>query len=286
MYQEQIPETQKMLTFVLQKIQKQVNPDSKMLLFYQLVNGLLHCPTGQTEGINSVVYALLESRYKVNDFKADLERYIALKKNDAFGMSIISKGGNNSQNVHLISFYRDQLKDELGLSPAISSYQERIGICGQDPFLGNKWNVVQVFYDLVSPACLISWVMSKTETHQDRQDDFDLRQLRHKNLSAEEHEKEILKLRVKTSLNHQNRNFTIGKISEYLYGNGLISDHENDERWKLYFTADPLFDDFALLTCNGAKQILIHMGFLINEAERIHNTNNNNNFDNRNVITD
>jgi hypothetical protein len=288
MYQEQIPETQKMLTFVLQKIQEQADSDTKMLLFYQLVNGLLHCPTGQTEGINSVVYAMLENTYKTSDFKTDLEHYLALKKNDAFVTTILSIGGENSQNVHLISFYRDQLKDELGLNAAIDSYHERMGIFGQDPFSGNQWNVVQVFYDLVSPARLIDWAMSKTETDQDRQDDFDLRQLSYKNLSAEEKTKEILRLRTKTKLNRQNRNFTIGNIAAYLYGENLISDNEQDKRWKNYFTADPINDDFALLTRKGAEAILIHTGFLMDDTPQIYNqnNNNNNNFDNKDVITD
>ncbi|MDP1975794.1 MAG: hypothetical protein Q8K37_07485, partial [Alphaproteobacteria bacterium] len=170
MYKSQIPETQKALTFIMERINHTIDPDAKMLLFNLLVNGLLHCPTGQSEGINAVAYALLENGYQTNNFKDNLKRLLAVKKNGHFTTAILTKAANNSQNVHLISSYRDQLKDELGLNAAITSYQERMGTMGQDPFAGNKWNAAQTFYGLVSPDRLIDWVMQASETIQDAQD--------------------------------------------------------------------------------------------------------------------
>lgn len=267
MYEALIPETQKALTFIMERIKNTIDPDAKMLLFNLLVNGLLHCPTGQSEGINSVAYALLEGGYQTNNFKDNLKRFLAIKKNVNFTTAILAKAAENSQNVHLISKYRDELKEELGLTSAIASYQERMGVLGQDPFAGNKWNVVQVFYDLVSSNRLIDWIMQLSESKQDRKDDLTLRKIGSQNLSPEIRERETNRLRYKTRENKQFRPFTTGAIAEYLYSQKLISDKENDDRWKKYFTADPVIDDFAVLTRDDAKEILIHEGFLIDDSK-------------------
>ncbi|MDP1723358.1 MAG: hypothetical protein Q8L85_01480, partial [Alphaproteobacteria bacterium] len=286
MYEAQIPETQKALTFVMDRINHTVDPDAKMLLFNLLVNGLLHCPTGQAEGINSVAYALSENGYQTNNFKDNLKRFLSVKKNAHFTTAILAKAAENSQNVHLISSYRDQLKDELGLNAAIASYEERMGTMGQDPFAGNKWNVVQTFYGLVSPDRLIDWVMQASETRQDADDLREELGISGKNLSPADREKEILRLRAKTRQNRQFRPFTTGSIAEYLYLQGLISDDENNTKWQKYFTADPLDTEGApaILTRDGAKAILIHEGFLIDDSiknEMIvdHNFNNWNSID-------
>jgi hypothetical protein len=267
MYEAQIPEAQKALTFIMERIRDTIDPDAKMLLFNLLVNGLLHCPTGQTEGINSVAYALSEGGYQTNNFKDNLKRFLAVKKNANFTTAILAKGADNSQNVHLISEYRDELKEDLGLNAAISSYHERMGILGQDPFSGNKWNVVQVFYDIASPNRLIDWVMQSAETKKDREDEKNLRDIAGQKLSPTEHSKAVNPLRTQIHQNHQFRPFTTGSIAEYLYTQKLITDDESDESWKKYFTADPLMDDFAILTRDGAKAILIHEGFLIEEPK-------------------
>ncbi|MDP3533420.1 MAG: leucine-rich repeat domain-containing protein, partial [Alphaproteobacteria bacterium] len=306
MYEAQIPETQKALTFIMDRINHTIDPDAKMLLFNLLVNGLLHCPTGQAEGINAVAYAISENGYQTNNFKDNLKHFLAVKKNAHFTTAILAKAAENSQNVHLISSYRDQLKDELGLNAAIASYQERMGATGQDPFAGNKWNVVEVFYGLVSPDRLIDWVMQSSETNQDAQDLREELGIGGKDLSPADREKEILRLRTKTRQNRQFRPFTTGSIVEYLYLQGLISDDENDTKWQKYFTADPLDTDGApaVLTRDGEKAILIHEGFLIDDSlkdemivdhnaeksdsidDNIPDENNSNNFINWNSIDD
>ncbi|MDP1975877.1 MAG: leucine-rich repeat domain-containing protein, partial [Alphaproteobacteria bacterium] len=156
MYPEQISDTQKSLTFNFKSILNEEDLDVKALQFIRLVGGLLHCATGQSEGNNAVNYAA-QGQYYTNDFKYNLKRFLAAKKNEYFTASILVKGFNNSQNVHLISKYRDALKPILGLSTAITSFYERIGNNQQqDVFYGNKWNVLQTFYDLVTPDLLIN----------------------------------------------------------------------------------------------------------------------------------
>lgn len=264
MYKDQIPETQEALTFIMERIKNTTDPDAKMLLFNLLVNGLLHCPTGQAEGINAVAYALSDDGYQTNNFKDNLRRFLAIKKNASFTTAILAKAAENSQNVHLISTYRDQLKEDLGLTSAIASYQERMGAMGQDPFAGNKWNVVQVFYDLINPNRLIDWVMQASQTKNDLKNS-ELYLRTDVNTSTRE------QLKAKIEQNKQFHPFTVSNITTYLHNNGLLS---NKDDWKKYFTADPVefFDSkndasIAVLTRKGAKAILIHEGFLIKEPK-------------------
>ncbi|MCA0369938.1 MAG: leucine-rich repeat domain-containing protein [Proteobacteria bacterium] len=170
MYADQIPETKKALTYILDKIVGTQDHDLQAIWYTQLVIGLLHCPTGQAEGITAVAYGMLEGAARGSSFKSTMENILALKKNTAFTQAILSKTGGNTQNNHFISTYREKLKEELGLSAAIASFDERVGTMGADPFQGNRWNAARVYYDLVTPQRLHSWVAAHTQTEGDRWD--------------------------------------------------------------------------------------------------------------------
>lgn len=92
----------------------------------------------------------------------------------------------------------------------------------ENPFAGNKWNVVQVFYDLVSPNRLIDWMMQASETKQDREDANSELMIGSQKLLPEDREKEVNRLRSKTRENKQFRPFTTGAIAEYLRTNQSV----------------------------------------------------------------
>jgi hypothetical protein len=54
----------------------------------------------------------------------------------------------------------------LGLSNVLE-YRERMGTFGTDPFNGNENNVLQVFYELVTPGRMASWLSEKIQTRKD-----------------------------------------------------------------------------------------------------------------------
>ena len=136
-------------------------------LFLLLVNGLLHCPTGQKEGIDTVILALLENKTeRAVNFEAVIDRTIAIKKSAFFKTAILTKGADNTQNVHLISTYEQRLKEELGLSNVLD-YREKMGIMGGDPFNNNPFNALQIFYDLVTPNRLVDWVLEKVPSSEE-----------------------------------------------------------------------------------------------------------------------
>ncbi|MDP1723460.1 MAG: hypothetical protein Q8L85_02010 [Alphaproteobacteria bacterium] len=262
MYPEQIPDTQKSLTFNLQSILNEEDLDIKALQFTTLAGGLLHCATGQSEGNNSVNYAA-QGQYYTNDFKYNLKRFLAAKKNEYFTITILQKGFNNNQNVHLISKYRDALKPILGLSTAITSFYERIGPNQQqDVFYGNKWNVLQTFYDLVTPDLMINWVFEAAETQEDQRD---YNKQFKRDVPKEEKEEYLQNVKKKIKKNKMLRPFITGEICAYLINEKLMIGKKN---WEKYFTENPCkIGNHATLTREGAKAILIHEAFIIEDQE-------------------
>jgi Leucine-rich repeat (LRR) protein len=268
MHDNQIPETQNAMSYILGEIYEEKDSDTKMSLFNQLANGLLHCPSGQAEGLCSVSYALAQKAYKNNYFKSDVYQLIAIKKNEALTSAVLQKTGKHPQNVHILSFYRDELKDELGLTSAIASFQEREGSVIMDPFSSNKWNVYKLFYDFVTPTKIIDWVMEKTETKEDKRNEKKLSNyFSSKNTSSHsEKEKNDLKNLIKQK--RIQRPFTTGNIAAYLFDEKLISADEDDIRWKKYFDKSPIMSESSILTRDGVKEILIYMGFLIDDSKK------------------
>lgn len=169
MYEKLIPATQKALTFIFDKLLEEEDPDILSIRFSQLTIGLLHCMTGQSEAINILAYSMLDPLQRVSGSKTHIFDIVATEKNQWFTSTILSKAAENTQNVHLISYYRDQLGDELGLTAAVKGFTEEIGVIGTDPFIHNSANVLKVFYNLVTPQRILDWVEKKTQRTSDRQ---------------------------------------------------------------------------------------------------------------------
>lgn len=184
MYDEQRPAMKKALTYIINRLNEIPDADQRAIVFQQLVDGMLHCPTGQKEGIDTVVKALLEGQTaRSTNLPAQIQDLIAMKKNSAFKTAVLTKAAENTQNVHLISHYEDQLKNELGLTNVLG-YTERMGTFGQDPFNNNSANVIKTYYDLVTPQRLTDWIMEKTPSKEDRLQRQKLQELEKKQSEA------------------------------------------------------------------------------------------------------
>ncbi|MBS0656576.1 MAG: leucine-rich repeat domain-containing protein, partial [Verrucomicrobia bacterium] len=167
MNEDKKPALKKSLSFILSSLSQLQDPEQRASLFLLMTEGLLHCPTGQKEGVDTVVLALLEdTTARSTNLEDAVKNIIALRKNGAFKNAVLVKAAENTQNVHLISTYERRLKDELGLSNVLE-YEERMGILGTDPFSGNENNVLQVFYELVTPGRMVSWLSEKIQTRKD-----------------------------------------------------------------------------------------------------------------------
>ncbi|MBS0634543.1 MAG: hypothetical protein JSR37_03675 [Verrucomicrobia bacterium] len=167
MYDEVKPMMKKALSYILKQLVTLDDSDQRAALFIQFVDGMIHCPTGQKEGIDTVILALLEKKTERSSNLQDLVgKVIAEKKNTSFTTAILGEAARSPQNVHLISSYKGMLQKELGLSN-ILGFDERIGIVGIDPFNNNQNNALQVYYTLVTPQRLVDWILDKTPSAQD-----------------------------------------------------------------------------------------------------------------------
>lgn len=179
MYDENKPALKKVLSFIIRSLNEIKDSDQRATLFLLFVDGMLHCPTGQKEGLDTVALSLLGNKVISTDLRSLLSTHIGLKKNLHFKTAILSRGATSGQNVHLISNYEGILRSILGLSN-ILGYREQMGIFGQDPFSGNASNVIQVYYELLPIQRLVDWVMEQVQTKEDYELFEKLRALREK----------------------------------------------------------------------------------------------------------
>lgn len=262
MYENNKPALKKALTFIITNITNLPDSEQRAQLFLVFVDGMLHCPTGQKEGIDTVVLSLLGGNVISGDIRDLIKQQLALKKNSHFKTAILAKAAGNSQNVHLITTYEGKLKDVLGLSNVID-YQERMGTYGDDPFNDNPANVLQVYFELLPVQRMVDWVMEKVQTPEESQLSLTLMQMQG---SKNTQSKEIAELatRVRTSaLFHP---LTYQVVEAYLRNNPKV-DMSKKNWWQKYLTADPLVAP-ASLSRKGALQLLIDLGYLIAPAER------------------
>jgi hypothetical protein len=164
MYEDKIPALKKALSYILNTLIDLEDSQQRACLFTLFTDGILHCPTGQSEGIDTVVLALLEGKTQLSTELEEIVKLdIALKKNIYFKMAILSKAAHLGQNVHVISEYTRRLQHELGLSNVLG-FEEQMGIYYGDPFSNNHNNVLQIFYQLVTPRTLVEWFMEKVQS--------------------------------------------------------------------------------------------------------------------------
>lgn len=163
------PELKKILSFILSFLNSLTDTDQKSLLFTQFAYGMLHCPSGQKEGLDAIVFSLLENTLNKMDFAHRIRSLVALKKNMLFRQAVLSKGSTSAQNVHLLTTYGEKLQDELGLASTVAHYHENLGTMGIDPYKGSQAHVIKMYYDFVTPQVLIHTVMDKLQTREDRE---------------------------------------------------------------------------------------------------------------------
>ena len=166
MHAASVPEMKQVLIYILTSLRDLPDPAQRSMMFSVLVNGLLHCPTGQREGMDTVVLAL-QGKVTGGDglLEETVKQLIARRKNSVFDEKMLPAG--NSQNVHIRSFYKNELRKVLGLFTALLSFEERIGIMGNDPFKRNSAEALKTFYSVFTPEMLVKLFLESTENEDD-----------------------------------------------------------------------------------------------------------------------
>ncbi len=165
MHDTSVPEMKQTLIYILTNLRDMRDPEQKSMMFMMLVNGLLHCPTGQREGMDTVVLAMHNKIAGGGSLEETVKNLFAIKKDSLFNEKMAP--GSNTQNVHIRSFYKNELRYKLGLFTVLPSYEERIGIMGDDPFKRNAAEALRVFYEFFTPDLMVNLLMESTENEED-----------------------------------------------------------------------------------------------------------------------
>ncbi|MDR1907699.1 MAG: leucine-rich repeat domain-containing protein [Holosporales bacterium] len=173
-----IPE-QRAISFALNHIVSIDNIDEEAIATAQLICALLTCPTGQAEGLNTIVYNFLGyGEHSATDLVSLVTAIVAKEKNEAFKSALVERIPHEPQGVHLVSYCRDILKDEIGLPESIDGYEEgglfghlgrRLGCLAFQGFEEPRIyaGALSTFYRFVTPDRIIDWVHSKVQTKDD-----------------------------------------------------------------------------------------------------------------------
>ncbi len=289
MYDEQKFALKNVLAFIFKNVTEATDKGVASMLFMQLTNGLLHCPTGQKEGVDAVILALTskeESIKEVKSFEERVKSRIATLKNDLWRTAVTP--GNNNQNVHVLSFYANKTQDDLNLYTSLVKYDEKIFKHGvpNDPFQGSVGNVLQKYFEAVTPDSLAKDLISRIENW----DDYDrlanqlhliqekIRKARSAPTTTDSKALEVL-LKELADLNEKVKQVAeflrphkVSDILMYVLEKNILLTGEDGAviGWEAYFDKDPedytmgkaKKDTFPSLTLNGAKRILLHMKIL------------------------
>lgn len=137
------------------KLDLQNDSERALLSFAYVINGLLHCPTGQFEGIETAVDIIVRNRKLEDlDLKEKIGKtviYYSVKK--CFDKRF-------TEDVHIRSRAKMALKNELGLNFAISNFNERI-------LTGDEDEVYEEFFDNFTVRELIREFRRNLQTNEE-----------------------------------------------------------------------------------------------------------------------
>ncbi|MGN6671251.1 MAG: hypothetical protein ACTHJ4_06925, partial [Candidatus Nucleicultricaceae bacterium] len=171
----------KHIVFALENIE---DPATRFNNLGIVLNGLLYCPTGQVEGINSATNALIKGENKVASITDAFEEKMASIVHEAVNVAYWKAFGESGY-VHSLSRVRPLLQGHIGLFQAVEGFKERISPLDEQEIP----DALMQFYNHFTKDHLISYVLSHMETNEDRE--LQIRKLGRsgEDFSKEEHNK-------------------------------------------------------------------------------------------------
>ncbi|MDP1975750.1 MAG: hypothetical protein Q8K37_07255 [Alphaproteobacteria bacterium] len=265
MYQQSIQELRKNISYIVSRlIGENMDPETRHVVMDQTTNALLHCPTGQKEGISSILLSL-STEVKNEAMFDKIYKILAIQKNIVFKLAIMP--GDDSQNVHVLSHYFDELEEELGLTSHFETFSEQIGIADFDPFGGHLGNALDAFYTMFDPDYILETIMRNIENETDWNSREKLSDL--DNPLSKEDEEKTNECLMKSE---QNRPIKINDILGYLKSKKIIIESFSggildSKGWEPYFEDNPLENKFPKLKVEGIQKILIDMNILKRKSD-------------------
>lgn len=140
----------------LDKISDQAMRNSALA---QVIKGMLHCPTGQAEGNNSVLNALVYGKILA---AGAFEEKVGAVLHQAINAAFLNTFGLDGE-VHEKSRERMVLHPHIGLSQIVQGFKERISQVADQEIPG----ILEDFYARFTPEFLTEYVLNHMETHED-----------------------------------------------------------------------------------------------------------------------
>ena len=161
MYDQYIEHTKDLIEAIFVKMEKLEDADLKAYV-PEISEAMKWCPDRQIATL-TMVYSALYSKKPANTLESFVENEIAVLKEYIFDMLVTP--GNGTQNVHVLNYWKYQLRDELGFNV---NYKPRMGTFGQDKFGGHHGNALDAFYTKFTPNYVIGKLMEEINEEKKR----------------------------------------------------------------------------------------------------------------------
>lgn len=208
-----------------------------------VLNGLLYCPTGQAEGLNTAVNTLIHGRLQRAEDMA-FEEILAKCIHEAvekIHFEVFGRLAHYGSNVHSLARSRMILRPHIGLSQAVEGFRERISKIEDAEIPG----ILKEFYEYFTPLFLANYLKTHIETGIDSDLDLAIKQ-----------QKDVTPAMIEQHQNANiNRPLKISHIANWLRQHGKDEEHYgmNDDVMK------PNFDG---MTLQHVIQLLKDTGYL------------------------
>ncbi|KAM0681357.1 hypothetical protein GINT2_000557 [Glugoides intestinalis] len=136
--------------YIFKTLKEMIETDSNGVRSYVtvLAHRMCFCPTGKIEGLEHM-YSILSGSVFDNNLIGFIEHQVAAYKDIILTETVAIK---NPQNVHIINYWRNKMKEELGL---VVEYKENFLPISLDKFGNSDGNMLEAFYKRFSPQFII-----------------------------------------------------------------------------------------------------------------------------------
>jgi hypothetical protein len=164
--EEEISPLKQGLEAIFAKLEHADDPSVRAMNMGLLISGLIHCSSGQKEGIDTVLKTVVYNENAASSgIEEQIKMLIALRKEDVFKQIVLEP--LNPENNHITSFYKHALREELGLFSSSENYRET-NHQRNDQYEGNPDVVVARFYKIVTPEFLARLIFGSVENREDK----------------------------------------------------------------------------------------------------------------------
>ncbi len=237
MYDDNKPDMINSFKHIIHAIKSEItiDPAGSIARLGVVLNGILNCPTGQAEAIQSAVNALVHGRNVISsDAKELVGKYIIAAAVEKSFNNAFHQGGG----VHGLASARTALAEELGIHHAINGFKERISAVDDNEIPG----LYAHFYENFTPAFIVSEARRNIQTPAEYQTIL-------KTVTVQEKEKgRHIKME---------KPLSVGNIIEWLSNHGKA---------EMLHNPFGISEDYSAITDLGLINVFIEMGFLNQES--------------------